>query len=326
MDPFGHARKKARSDVFMSENGGFFKSQEPPVYGDSGRFKTGYGFAASAERETIQSALGSKKACTKYFSTSGCPYGGSCHFLHYVPGGVNAVSQVQSINTGLNSTKSSSGFLSTEQNVPVSNYKTRLCTNYGTPEGCRFGDKCHFAHGERELAKGSAFIKDAREERIPGNLGSRVSGILDAKLGRPGYREPTPPGMAAAAKFGESVTAKIPVDASLVGAIIGKGGSNSQHIRRVTGVKFAIKDEESDSGKNVIELVGSIDQIKEASAMVKQLIMHVSAVAPGKQGGTVTNNYKTKLCENFAQGTCTFGDRCHFAHGASELREAQKSV
>jgi len=25
------------------------------------------------------------------------------------------------------------------------------------------------------------------------------------------------------------------------------------------------------------------------------------------------------LCENFAKGSCTFGDRCHFAHGAMIL-------
>ncbi|GKD82638.1 zinc finger CCCH domain-containing protein 14-like protein, partial [Tanacetum coccineum] len=31
------------------------------------------------------------------------------------------------------------------------------------------------------------------------------------------------------------------------------------------------------------------------------------------------NKMKTKMCENFAKGQCTFGDRCHFAHGPEEL-------
>uniref|UniRef100_A0A453NMV4 C3H1-type domain-containing protein n=1 Tax=Aegilops tauschii subsp. strangulata TaxID=200361 RepID=A0A453NMV4_AEGTS len=39
--------------------------------------------------------------------------------------------------------------------------KTRLCKNHGAPEGCKWGDRCHFAHGDRELGKpmgaGSSF-------------------------------------------------------------------------------------------------------------------------------------------------------------------------
>lgn len=31
------------------------------------------------------------------------------------------------------------------------NAKTRLCNRWLSPEGCRFGDKCNFAHGEHEL-------------------------------------------------------------------------------------------------------------------------------------------------------------------------------
>ena len=45
---------------------------------------------------------------------------------------------------------------------------------------------------------------------------------------------------------------------------------------------------------------------------------------PGVPGAPASHgsNFKTKLCENFAKGSCTFGDRCHFAHGASELRKS----
>jgi hypothetical protein len=31
--------------------------------------------------------------------------------------------------------------------------KTRLCKNHGKPEGCKWGDMCHFAHGKGELGK-----------------------------------------------------------------------------------------------------------------------------------------------------------------------------
>ena len=30
-------------------------------------------------------------------------------------------------------------------------YKTSLCKHFGTPQGCSYGDKCQFAHGNQEL-------------------------------------------------------------------------------------------------------------------------------------------------------------------------------
>ena len=30
-------------------------------------------------------------------------------------------------------------------------YKTVLCKHYNTPQGCSYGEKCQFAHGEQEL-------------------------------------------------------------------------------------------------------------------------------------------------------------------------------
>merc|ERR1719399_102559 len=40
------------------------------------------------------------------------------------------------------------GFRGTAENA-----KTKLCTRFTSPEGCRFGDRCNFAHGESELRK-----------------------------------------------------------------------------------------------------------------------------------------------------------------------------
>eukprot|EP00249_Psilotum_nudum_P018810 c26970_g2_i4 orf=686-1090(+) len=129
--------------------------------------------------------------------------------------------------------------------------------------------------------------------------------------------------MAAAASFGASSTAKISIDASLAGAIIGKGGIHQKQIRRVTGAKLAIRDHESDPNLKNIEMEGSFDQIKQASAMVRELLMHQNIQpAASKPAGLGPHNFKTKLCENYTKGTpCSFGDRCHFAHGASELRQ-----
>ncbi|QDZ24478.1 hypothetical protein HOP50_13g70170 [Chloropicon primus] len=34
-------------------------------------------------------------------------------------------------------------------------------------------------------------------------------------------------------------------------------------------------------------------------------------------------NYKTRLCVRFESGACPFGEKCHFAHGKGELRDAK---
>lgn len=202
---------------------------------------------------------------------------------------------------------------------PASTAKTRMCTKYNTVEGCKFGEKCHFAHGERELGR-QTYMSHEGPPPMSGRYG-----------GRP---EPPPPVAMGpqAGNFGASATAKISVDASLAGGIIGKGGVNTKQICRVTGVKLSIRDHESDPNLKNIELEGNFDQIKQASNMVSDLIASISATMPpkatpapaagrgGAPGSGGRSNYKTKLCENFVKGTCTFGDRCHFAHGENEQR------
>ncbi|KAK9069207.1 hypothetical protein SSX86_013323 [Deinandra increscens subsp. villosa] len=263
-----------------------------------------------SESELSSGIRGKTKPCMKYFSMDGCPFGEKCHFLHYFPGGYNAVAQL------MNLPPISTAPTTLQNGQPsTATMKSKLCKNYTSAEGCKFNDQCHFAHGEHELGK--HISEDPRT--LPPFSGRHA-----------------PSG--AAASFGASATAKISVDASLTGAIIGHGGVNSKQICRQTGAKLSIRDHESDTNLKNIELEGTFDQIKEASAMVREFISSVSvrstAVGPltrppppmhhGAPSHTIpTSSKKTKLCDNFAKGSCTFGERCHFAHGATELRKTR---
>ncbi|XP_052209539.1 zinc finger CCCH domain-containing protein 14-like [Diospyros lotus] len=293
---FGAARKRGRPDAAFNGNAGFKKSKQ--------------------DMEFFPTGIGSKsKPCTKFFSTSGCPFGEGCHFLHYVPGGIKAVTQMLGSNPALPSAPRNLVAPPSFPDAPSNPVKTRMCNKYNTAEGCKFGDKCHFAHGEWELGKPT--IPSHEDPHGMGPMGGRLGGRMEAQA----------PGLAAAASFGASATAKISVDASLAGAIIGKSGVNSKQICRLTGAKLSIREHESDPNLRNIELEGTFDQIKQASAMVRELIVNIGSASgppaknPGMGGFGPASNFKTKLCDNFAKGSCTFGERCHFAHGAEELRK-----
>ncbi|GAA0146606.1 hypothetical protein Leryth_003880 [Lithospermum erythrorhizon] len=287
-------RKRDRPDFATNGNGGFKKSRQ--------------------ESESFPTGIGSKsKPCTKFFSTSGCQFGESCHFLHYVPGGIKAVTQMLGNNPALPVASRNLGAPpSFSDESPPLAAKTRLCGKFHSSEGCKYGNKCRFAHGEWELGTPALSHEDPRAMgRMSGRFGSRM--------------EPSPYPDRATAGFGESATTKISVDASLAGPIIGKNGVNSKQICRLTGVKLSIRDHESNPNLRNIELEGSIDQIKQASQMVRDLIVNVgsSSGPPSKHSrSSFSTNFKTKMCENFAKGTCTFGEKCHFAHGGEELRKS----
>ncbi|CAK9220974.1 unnamed protein product [Sphagnum troendelagicum] len=298
MDPFGPPRKRPRPETvpYNGVNG------HGPAAGQAG------------DPDYKQDGSGNRtKPCTKFFSTSGCPYGEGCHFLHFVPGGIQgigmgALAPLSNVGSmGSTGTRKVVGGLGPDdQGANLGGFKTRLCNRFDTAEGCRFGEKCHFAHGEMELRKSNSSTLPPLDRDVTG-MGS--------------YREPTPPGMAAAASFGASSTAKISIEASLAGAIIGKGGINAKQICRLTGAKISIREHESDPTLRNVEMEGSFEQIKQASQMVREVLMHRDNVPSRPASGFGSHNFKTKLCENYSKGTCTFGDRCHFAHGSAELRE-----
>lgn len=292
------ARKRGRPDAALNGNGGVKRNKQ--------------------DMESM--GIGSKsKPCTKFFSTAGCPFGEGCHFLHYVQGGLSTVQKMLGVNPSLPMPSRNPVGPPSVPNGATPALKTRLCNKMNSPEGCKFGDKCHFAHGQSEIGKPIA----PNHEGPHAIMGGPVRGGMQGRM------DPPPPGHNATAGFGASATAKISVDASLAGAIIGKGGINSKHICTATGVKLSIREHESDPNLRNIELEGNFEQIEKASILVRELILSINLnPRPPKNPGhaappnaAAASNFKTKLCENFTKGSCTFAERCHFAHGASELRK-----
>ncbi|GFQ01290.1 zinc finger CCCH domain-containing protein 14 [Phtheirospermum japonicum] len=289
-------RKRSRPDAAFSGNGGFKKPKD--------------------ELDSFTTGVGSKsKPCTKFFSTSGCSFGDTCHFQHYSPG-YNAHTQLANSLGGNNNTSIPVARNTAFTDGPGPTMKSKLCNKINTPEGCRYGDKCRFAHSEME------FSSSKPRSNNPGGYEEQCT-MMGPTVGFSQRFESTQHGLPAG-NFGVSATAKISVDASFAGPIIGKNGNNSKQICRQTGVRLSIKDHETDPNMRNIELEGSFDQIKEASSMVHELIMNISAASgrveqnTGSLGrGVPQSNYqKKKMCEKFPKGLCTFGERCRFAHSS----------
>nr|DAD42799.1 TPA_asm: hypothetical protein HUJ06_001029 [Nelumbo nucifera] len=156
-----------------------------------------------------------KNCCSQVLSTSGCPFGESCHFLHYVPGGLSSLGLAPVMSLSAASAAVSqrkSGGPVGDPSVTVSGYKTKLCNKFNTPEGCRFGDKCHFAHGESDLRLPNNQSRgNVRRAPVEGPRGLGPSGFSNSgtdfsnlaaygnasNFNSQGYGEPNPPGVPA---------------------------------------------------------------------------------------------------------------------------------
>ena len=82
---------------------------------------------------------------------------------------------------------------------------------------------------------------------------------------------------------------------------------------RSTGAKVAVKDIEGDPDNKHVFVTGSPSETDAGMELVKRFILNRSV--------TATNIVKSRICERFIQGSCSFGDNCHYAHGAGELRD-----
>ncbi|PIA60138.1 hypothetical protein AQUCO_00400792v1 [Aquilegia coerulea] len=199
-----------------------FNTPEGCPFGSNCRFRH---VSSDGQDNSTQglSSGGKPKPCMKFFSTSGCPYGESCHFMHYIPGGLSSLglAPIVSLSAAPSVSFQRKAVPIGDPSISINGYKTKLCNRFNTDEGCRFGDKCHFAHGERDLRlpnnQSQGNIRrapregqgiDPLEYRNEGydisNLGTFPN---TADLAPQGYGQVTPPGVTGSDGSANYVTA-----------------------------------------------------------------------------------------------------------------------
>ena len=57
-------------------------------------------------------------------------------------------------------------------------YKTSLCKHYGTPQGCSYGEKCQFAHGNQELRLNNNQMTYMIPPGTPGLAGNKTTNSM----------------------------------------------------------------------------------------------------------------------------------------------------
>lgn len=125
-----------------------------------------------AGQQSLSSA-GKPKPCMKYFSTSGCPFGESCHFTHHIPGGLSSLGLAPVVSLSASAASAPQKKAADPGSVTVNGYKTKLCNQFNTATGCRFGARCHFAHGESDLRPSSNMPRgNSRRPIVNGPMGA----------------------------------------------------------------------------------------------------------------------------------------------------------
>lgn len=232
-----------------------------------------------------------ERLCAKFFSIHGCAYGDECHFLHTYRAGLTLPSRpaplpyVYAINTN--------GMRSNEK------VKTRLCRHFESPEGCRYGERCFFAHGQSEL-RSEAF-------NIAAGIGMNQDGLASA--------------------FKQCVL--VPVPQAHVGTVVGKAGSNIARTSAESGAKVSMLSAEytSSEGSRLCRVVGTPLDVQRARDMIEYRLALARKKNRRDKKGQIDNApakaFKTRICTSWLNdGTCPFGASCHFAHGEAQLQKS----
>ncbi|CAI5461629.1 unnamed protein product [Closterium sp. Yama58-4] len=86
-------------------------------------------------------------------------------------------------------------------------------------------------------------------------------------------------GTGAGGGAGGVMTALVTVPAVAAGAVIGKGGSNIQQIKSISGARVRMYEGREGESERVVEVVGSADQVQAAQAIIHAFVIKGTAAA-----------------------------------------------
>lgn len=87
------------------------------------------------------------RACRKFYTEEGCPYGERCIFMHDDQGSqIRVLRESNAISLGPMTCQVNGASGANGSNERSSNWKTRVCNKWETTGHCPFGQKCHFVH------------------------------------------------------------------------------------------------------------------------------------------------------------------------------------
>jgi hypothetical protein len=163
-------------------------------------------------------------------------------------------------------------------------YKTRMCKNWEQTGTCLYAGRCNFAHGEEELRSASGTAAAPASAPAPAASTQAVS--------------PTPASRPSTRRQIEEESER---PAQLYKTRMCKNFEQNGSCKFGEKCNFAHGKEELRRGGGAASTV--------------------SAGRSGNSGsGSAATGFKKRLCERFAGGSCLYGSRCTFAHGAEDLQ------
>eukprot|EP00884_Botryococcus_braunii_P007286 jgi/Botrbrau1/16559/Bobra.0385s0002.1 len=185
-------------------------------------------------------------------------------------------------------------------------YKTELCRFHGTIGGCGRGDKCTFAHGERELRSPSErSARHTSTDSSPGSLHATGSGVL--------YRGSPVQACPELKTCSNILSPAQNVMRQKVHAQLSSGTASAAH-----NWLRARRDEHASAkfakcNKNVTlfqEIINCVYADVEGESRFQCLINFEET----------TWRFKTEFCRNYRTRPRLQGNRSKYAHGSRELR------
>jgi len=262
--------------------------------------------------------VGAKRIPCRHWSRGNCNLGASCKFLHLGPAGTGP-GHLRATTTSQSSGPSTAAQTAFQQAqaaaftigqsvaprapapaynpgasgppAPQGRIKTVICKKYDTPEGCPFGERCTFAHGQHELgtqSKSNPLYKTVLCEQFKEAEYCERGAQCNFAHGTDELRAPGPGAATFKMGYKSTLCRNWATGQCTYGAACqfahGEGELRRDSIANGNG-----------GGPPVIGPQG----------------------APGRQGPS----YKTTICKSWAEsGSCPYGGACLFAHGEGEKR------